>query len=124
MRIVLALLLVACASTQDRIPTGVAPAPPAAPTAAAPTGTIELTVTDKGFEPAHVAVKKGEPVHLVITRKTDATCAKDIVVPEQGIKQALPLGQRVEVTFTPAKTGELRYGCAMDQMVGGVILVE
>lgn len=32
--------------------------------------TIELTVTEKGFEPTPVKVKKGEPLKLVITRKT------------------------------------------------------
>jgi hypothetical protein len=32
-------------------------------------------VTDKGFEPNNVTVKKGKPLHLVVTRKTDQTCA-------------------------------------------------
>jgi plastocyanin domain-containing protein len=29
---------------------------------------LEIAVTDKGFEPDKVAVKKGEPVQLVFTR--------------------------------------------------------
>lgn len=86
--------------------------------------TIELTVTKKGFEPNRVKVKKGETVTLEITRKEARTCATEIVVPGYGIDVDLPLNERVSVTFTPRKTGELTYGCAMDQMLGGVLLVE
>jgi plastocyanin domain-containing protein len=86
--------------------------------------TVPMTVTSKGFEPAVVEVKKGEPVTLVITRKTDKTCATDIVIDEFGIKQALPLNTPTKVTFTPKQSGELKYGCAMEKMVGGVIKVQ
>jgi plastocyanin domain-containing protein len=92
---------------------------------AAPKGkTVEMAVTDKGFEPAAVTVKKGEPVTLVITRKTDSTCAKEIVVDEHGINTKLPLNKAVKVTFTPKKTGQLKYGCGMGKMLGGVLTVE
>jgi plastocyanin domain-containing protein len=92
---------------------------------AAGTGqTIEMAVTEKGFEPDVVTVKKGEPVTLVITRKTDKTCAKEIVIDEAKINTKLPLGKPVKVTFTPKKAGELKYGCAMDKMIGGVLKVE
>ena len=60
----------------------------------------------------------------MVTRKTDKTCAHDIVIPDLGVKKPLPLNEPVTVALTPQKTGELRYGCAMDQMVSGVLLVE
>ena len=84
---------------------------------------IEMVVTDKGFEPRNLEVHKGAPVTLVITRKTDATCATEIVIDEHGIHTALPLNRPVRITFTPQKSGQLRYGCAMKKMVGGVIKV-
>ena len=86
--------------------------------------TLEMKVTDKGFEPASATVKKGEPVTLVITRMTDKTCATDIVIDEYGIKTKLPLHKPVTVRFTPKKAGELKYGCAMDKMIGGVLSVQ
>lgn len=85
---------------------------------------VVMTVTDKGFEPANLRVRKGEPVTLVITRKSDASCATEIVIDEYGINTKLPLGQPVTVRFTPTKTGQLKYGCAMQKMIGGVIRVE
>jgi plastocyanin domain-containing protein len=84
---------------------------------------IEMSVTGEGFVPAQVKVKAGQPVKLMITRKTDGTCAKEIVIKDFGINQPLPLNKTVEVTFTPTRTGSFRYACAMD-MVAGAIMVE
>ncbi len=100
------------------------PPTPAAPAAAVEVRHIVLSVTDDGFEPTPVAVKANQPVMLMITRKTDKTCAKEIVVPDYKIEKTLPLNQMVEVSFTPTKTGELVYGCAMGQMVKGVLTVQ
>ncbi len=84
--------------------------------------TVNVTVTENGFEPSKVKAKKGEKVRLVVTRKTNSTCAKDIVIKEHGINQPLPLEKAVTVELTAAKSGEIRYACGMD-MVSGVIFV-
>ena len=100
-------------------------APKEAPKEATKAGqTVQMKVTDKGFEPATVTVKKGEPVTLVITRVTEQTCATDIVIDDYGIKTPLPLNKAVTVTFTPKKAGDLQYGCAMGKMIGGVFKVQ
>ena len=118
----LALLGAACSKTE---------APPSAkegqkePSPATPGARrIELTVTDKGFEPSPVKVKAGEPLELVVTRKTDKTCATEIVVKDYGIDKKLPLNEPVVVALTPKQPGEIKYGCGMDQMVSGVLVVE
>jgi plastocyanin domain-containing protein len=84
---------------------------------------VEMKITEKGFEPQNIRVKSGEPVVLTITRTTDVTCGTEIVIDEYKVNEKLPLNQPVTVTFTPTKAGELRYGCAMKKMVGGVIKV-
>lgn len=85
---------------------------------------VSMTVTDKGFEPQDLRVKKGEPVVLTITRTSDATCATEIVIDEHDVKTELPLNKAVTVKFTPKKSGELKYGCGMQKMIGGVIRIE
>lgn len=85
---------------------------------------VSMKVTDKGFEPQDLRVKKGNPVKLTITRVSDASCATEIVIDEYGIKTPLPLNEAVSVTFTPKQSGQLKYGCAMDKMIGGVIRIE
>ncbi len=83
---------------------------------------VEMTVTDEGFVPSKVKVKKGEKVRLLVTRKTDSTCAKEIVIKEAGINQPLPLDKTVTVELTPKKSGEIRYACGMDH-ISGVLFV-
>ena len=85
---------------------------------------VEMRVTETGFEPARITLERGVPVRLLITRTTENTCAREIVIDEYGIETPLPLHTAVAVEFTPTRSGELRYGCAMGKMVGGVFLVE
>ena len=91
----------------------------------APAGpqTVKVAVTDAGFVPAQVNVRSGESVVLLVTRTTDETCAKEIVIADQHIRRELPLNQEVRIAFTPEKQGELRYACGMD-MVAGTLRVE
>lgn len=91
--------------------------------AAAAPRTIEISVTRKGFEPARVRVKKGEPLHLVVTRKTEDTCATELIIAAENLSKDLPLNQPVVFDFTPTKTGEVTYACGMG-MVTGVLLVQ
>jgi plastocyanin domain-containing protein len=85
---------------------------------------VEMKVTDNGFEPSPVTLKKGEPVTVKVTRVTDNTCATDFVLDEHNINQKLPLNQTVAIHFTPEKTGELKYGCAMQKMISGRFVIE
>lgn len=87
---------------------------------------IELAITEKGFEPDKVIVKKGEPVVLAFTRKTDKTCTKEVVVhidDKHKIEKKLPLNTKVEIPVRFAAAGELGFACAMD-MNKGVIRVQ
>ena len=87
---------------------------------------IELAITEKGFEPDKVTVKKGEPVILAFTRKTDKTCTKEVVVhvdDKQKVEKKLPLNTKVEIAVRFASAGELGFACAMN-MDKGVIRVQ
>ncbi|HRC84133.1 MAG TPA: cupredoxin domain-containing protein [Thermoanaerobaculia bacterium] len=84
---------------------------------------LELAVTDEGFEPTRFEVYQGQPVTLVVTRKTDDTCAKEIYLDALGLHAELPLNQPVTLSFTPDKAGDLSFGCGMDRMLSGVIRV-
>ena len=84
---------------------------------------VQVVVTSNGFEPAEIKTKKGEPLRLVITRKTEKTCATEVVIKDLGINMKLPLNEAVAIDLTPKKDGQLRYACGMD-MISGVIVVE
>jgi plastocyanin domain-containing protein len=136
MMLILALAALAasgCGAAED---TASNEAPPAATQAAEPEITAEeavkttdagtevtLYVTSKGFVPANVHVPAGKPVTLKVTRKTERTCATELVMASHGINQPLPLDQTVSITFTPTEPGEIRYACGMD-MISGTITVD
>ena len=84
--------------------------------------TVEMQVTEDGYVPAKIKASKGEKLRLVVTRKTDRTCAKEIVIKDAGINTPLPLNKAVTVELTPKKSGELKYACGMD-MISGVIFI-
>ncbi len=126
MRLAIALLLLAAACSKkadDAKPASDEARPATAPATPPASGKIAIALTEKGFEPTPVQVVKGQPVTLVVTRKTDQTCATELTIPEYKIDQKLPLNQPVEISFTPEKSGDLEYGCAMDHMVKGVLQV-
>jgi plastocyanin domain-containing protein len=92
----------------------------AAPALAGPT--LSIDVTDQGFEPQRVTVKKGEPTTLVFTRRTDATCITAIDIPDENVKKLeLPLGKPVSVTITPKRKGIERFRCSAMGMGDGKI---
>jgi plastocyanin domain-containing protein len=81
---------------------------------------VPISVTENGFEPSRIEVKHGQPVTLLVTRKTDQTCATEFVVPSRGITQSLPLNQTVRVALGPLKTGEVAFACGMDMEKGTI----
>jgi len=83
---------------------------------------VEIAITDKGFEPSTIEVKKGQPVELVFTRKTDQTCIKEVVLDtgSSKIQKSLPLNKPVAIKTKFAKAGDLKYACKMDMFSGTV----
>lgn len=82
---------------------------------------VEVTVTDNGFEPSRIEVNKGDNVTLVVTRKTEQTCATGIVVADRAITQDLPLNEPVRVTLGSVEGGEIAFACPMDMIKGSVV---
>lgn len=99
------------------------PAP--ATTSSKPAGSsrFEIDVTENGFEPSDIAVPAGKPVTLVFERKTEQTCAKQVVLTmDDGkkIEKELPMNTPVEIATTFPKAGKLGYACGMDMLKGTV----
>jgi plastocyanin len=86
------------------------------------TQTATVEVTGNGFEPSSLKLKAGAPAKVTFVRKTDETCAKEVVIKEYKINRKLPLNEPVTVEFTPRK-GEFAFACGMD-MIKGKLIVE
>ena len=86
---------------------------------------IEIAVTEAGFEPREVKLKKGEPATLVFTRKTDRTCITAVDIPDENVKKLkLPLNKPASITITPKKAGVEAFHCTAMAMGDGKLIVE
>ncbi len=83
---------------------------------------ISLAVTENGFEPSAIKVKSGVHVILKVTRKTDTTCATQIVFKEKKIKTDLPLNKEVSVDLGILKKADISFACGMDMLKGKVLV--
>lgn len=90
----------------------------AGPGSDAPTASI--SITENGFEPSQVTVKRGQLARVSFTRKTDATCATEVVFPSLSIKKSLPLNQPVTIEFTP-RAADTPFLCGMKMLKGKVV---
>jgi len=84
---------------------------------------VSITVTENGFEPDDIKVAKGEPITFVFERKTDKTCAKEVIIhvdDDNKIEKKLPLDEPVEVAITFPTSGDVTYACGMDMIKGSI----
>lgn len=84
--------------------------------------TATIKITERGFEPYVLRFRRGVRTRITFVRTTDATCAREVVFPELGIKRELPLNQPVVITLTPTKRSEFSFTCGMNMMRGKLIV--
>jgi RND family efflux transporter MFP subunit len=84
--------------------------------------TASVAVTENGYEPSTLTLRAGAPARLIFTRKTDATCGTEVLLPEYSIKKSLPLNKPVAVEFTPRKAGAIPFTCGMNMLKGKVVV--
>ncbi len=83
---------------------------------------VAVSVNASGYEPSEVQATAGEPLTLVFTRTTDEGCGNQVAIPSEHIERDLPVGQPVEVTFTPHEAGRVRFTCGMDMFEGAIVV--
>ena len=83
---------------------------------------VRITV-DGGYSPNALRVKLGQPVTLQFLRRDASSCLEEVVLPDFGVRQSLPLNQETAITITANQPGEFGFACGMN-MYRGKILVE
>ena len=93
----------------------------------AATPLADVTASEHGFSPSSLRLPLGGPgsrTSVSFVRTTDQTCATEVVFPDLGINQKLPLNQpvRVEVPTDTAKS--LTFQCGMGMYKGALVVTE
>ena len=83
---------------------------------------FRVAVDGEGFHPASLTIPAGKPVTLVVTRTSDNTCAKEIVIPALNETRSLPLDRPVEIRIPPQASGTLTFACGMNMYRGRLVV--
>ena len=89
---------------------------------AAKVQTATVALTENGYEPASLRLRRGVPYRVTFVRRVSAGCAQEVMLPDHQIKRELPLNEPVTVEFTPARAGSFTFSCGMG-MVWGTLIV-
>jgi plastocyanin domain-containing protein len=84
--------------------------------------TAKVKITRQGYEPASLKLRLGVAARITFVRTTNATCAKEIVLPDFNIRRGLPLNKPVMISFTPTEKGEFTFACGMNMLRGQLIV--
>ena len=84
-------------------------------------GKIKIIV-EGGYKPGVIKTKVGEEVQLLLTRSDQNSCLEEVVIPDFGIKEYLPINQEVSIKFTPEHKGEYDIHCGMNMFHGKIIV--
>jgi plastocyanin domain-containing protein len=79
-------------------------------------------VVDRGYRPATVSVKSGQPVELTFVREEQSGCGGLVQLPTLGLKRSLEPGAKTVVKFTPKKPGTIPFTCGMNMYKGQVVV--
>ena len=75
-----------------------------------------------GYSPETIVLKKNIQARIIFNRKDPSSCLDQVIFPDFGIYEDLPLGEKHVIEITPEKAGEYGYSCGMNMMHGRMIV--
>ena len=82
---------------------------------------IEVEVMG-GYSPETIVLKKNVPARIIFNRKDPSSSLAQVIFPDFGVHEDLPLGEKHVIEITPEKAGEYGYSCGMNMMHGHMIV--
>ena len=79
-------------------------------------------LVDGGYRPSVIKIKKGQKTMISLLRKDPNSCLEEFILPDFKISKFLPVGQRIDIEFTPNKSGEYTFHCGMNMFHGKIIV--
>lgn len=84
-------------------------------------GIVDVTVVvEGGYTPSTIEVPAGSRVRMTLDRREDNPCSDDIVIPDFGVRRALPPHAKTSIEFT-ATAGRHEFACGMGMLHGAII---
>lgn len=86
------------------------------------TQSVRVSLTESGYSPTQLRLRKGVPARITFVRKTEDGCGREVVIPAYNIRRELPLNMPVSVRFTPNRAGTFGFACGMKMLKGTLIV--
>lgn len=77
-----------------------------------------ITVTNDGYSPQLITLKKDIPVRLILNTINVQSCSRSFTIPALNIQKLLPQSGQTIVEFTPRSIGALAFSCSMGMYTG------
>lgn len=86
-------------------------------------GIQEQNITVKGgYHPSEIRLRRGIPARLIFLRDETTSCSEEVLIPEFGVRRALPAFAKTVIEFTPDKAGTFEFMCGMNMLHGSLII--
>lgn len=83
---------------------------------------VTINLTDNGYQPASIKLKKGVPAKVVLKTSDTLGCIRSFVVPSLNIQKVLPKTGEDSFEFTPDKAGQISFTCSMGMYKGEFVV--
>lgn len=78
----------------------------------------QIVVTNNGYTPQVITLKKDVPVRLTLTTIDVQSCSRSFTIPALNIQKLLPETGDTLIEFTPKDIGALAFSCSMGMYTG------
>lgn len=82
------------------------------------TQTVTINVSNYGYDPKNITLKKGVPVKLTLKTLNVESCSRAFTIPSLNIQKLLPQTGETTIEFTPTNLGPLAFSCSMGMYTG------
>ena len=86
-------------------------------------GSDVTIVVEGGYTPDLIVARRGVPLRLIFDRREASPCSDEIVLPDFGIRRALPAHAKTTVAILPERAGEFPFTCGMNMLHGKIRVV-
>jgi heme/copper-type cytochrome/quinol oxidase subunit 2 len=85
---------------------------------------IQMKVTQSGYTPNVIRVRKGVSVELIIDNPLEDSCLSTFTMPDFNLNNFNLKVGKTNLSFTPDKTGTYTFSCGMQMYKGTIIVVD
>jgi heme/copper-type cytochrome/quinol oxidase subunit 2 len=83
---------------------------------------VKMEVTETGYTPNMIRVKKGVPVEIDVHNPLENSCLSTLNMPDFNINNVTLKVGTTTLNFTPSTAGEYTFSCGMDMFKGKIIV--